>query len=372
MVCLEDWDEMPAAKEEIHDALDERVQIHTRRGPNRILAEHGRVVGLETVACTSVFDASGRFNPQFAKGSEAVLAADTIIMAIGQTSDLAWVRPEDGIALTPRNTINVDPKTLATSAPGVYAGGDVSFGPRNAIDAIANGKKAAQSIHAYLTGNENVDVEVSLTTRGAQIIVANTATESFEAIRQLKAVNPSQYQPDHGAAYPPGPLGHALLQVAQLIKADLGAEILFVDVGGWDTHVNQGTGSSGQLAGRLDDFGLSLAALVQDLGERMADVVVLTMSEFGRTIRENGNAGTDHGHATAMFVLGGPVRGGRVAGRWPGLAPEQRFEQRDLAVTTDFRDLFGEVVARHLGIRQLDVIFPGYDLRPERFPGVLG
>lgn len=176
MVCLEDWHEMPASKEEIHDALDERVQIHTRRGPNRILARNGRVVGLETVACTSVFDSSGRFNPQFAKGTEEVLDADTLIMAIGQTSDLTWVRPEDGIELSPRNTINVDPKTLATSAAGIFAGGDVSFGPRNAIDAIANGKKAAQSIHAYLTGTRDVDVEVALTTRDAEIIIANTGT----------------------------------------------------------------------------------------------------------------------------------------------------------------------------------------------------
>jgi formate dehydrogenase (NADP+) beta subunit len=176
LVCLEDWHEMPATKEEIHDALDERVQIHTRRGPNRILARKGRVIGLETVACTSVFDSSGRFNPQFAKGTEEALDADTIIMAIGQTSDLTWVRPEDGIELTPRNTISVDPKTLATSAAGIFAGGDVSFGPRNAIDAIANGKKAAQSIHAYLTGDREVDVEVVLNTRGAEILVANTGT----------------------------------------------------------------------------------------------------------------------------------------------------------------------------------------------------
>ena len=202
-------------------------------------------------------------------------------------------------------------------------------------------------------------------------VIANTAAESFEAIRQLRSANPGQYRPEGGADYPPGPFGRALLQVAQLIKADLGAEILFVDVGGWDTHVNQGNGGAGQLAVRLDDFGRSLAAFSQDLGERMADVVVLTMSEFGRTVHENGNAGTDHGHATAMFVLGGPVRGGRVVGRWPGLAPEQRYQQRDLEVTTDFRDLFGEVVARHLGVGQLDVIFPGYQLAPERFPGVL-
>ncbi len=201
-------------------------------------------------------------------------------------------------------------------------------------------------------------------------IVANTAAESFEAIRMLKTANPAQYQAEGGADYPKSPFGRSLLQVAQLIKADLGIEIAFVDVGGWDTHVNQGAGQ-GQLAGRLSDFGQSLAAFAQDLGEKMSDVVVLTMSEFGRTVTENGNAGTDHGHATSMFVLGGPVKGGRVAGTWPGLAPEQRHERRDLAVTTDFRDLFGEVVSRHLGIQQLDVVFPGYTLSPDRFPGVL-
>jgi formate dehydrogenase (NADP+) beta subunit len=176
MVCLEDWSEMPASKEEIHDALDERVQIHTRRGPNRILARNGKVVGLETVACTSVFNTSGRFDPQFAKGTEEALDADTIIMAIGQTSDLTWVRPEDRIELTARNTIKVDPTTLSTSAAGIYAGGDVSFGPRNAIDAIANGKKAAQSIHAYLTGDRDVVVHVALGLRDAKIIVAKTRT----------------------------------------------------------------------------------------------------------------------------------------------------------------------------------------------------
>jgi formate dehydrogenase beta subunit len=150
MVCLEDVHEMPASKEEIHDAREEHIQIHTRRGPHRILGSGGKVTGLETVACTSVFDEAGRFNPQFAPHSEQVMDADTIIMAIGQSSDLSWVRPEDGIELTPRSTIKVDPATLATTAPGIYAGGDVSFGPRNAIDAVANGKKAAQSIHAFL------------------------------------------------------------------------------------------------------------------------------------------------------------------------------------------------------------------------------
>jgi|SRR5579859_7141678 len=202
-------------------------------------------------------------------------------------------------------------------------------------------------------------------------IIASTAAESFEAVQLLRRANPTQYVPERGAAYPRGPFGHAMQQVAQLIKADLGMEIAFVDVGGWDTHINQGAGSSGQLAGRLDEFGGALGAFAQDLGDRMADVVVLTMSEFGRTVAENGNAGTDHGHATAMFVMGGGVRGGRVAGTWPGLEREQRYEQRDLAVTTDFRDLFAEVASKQLGITDLDAVFPGYDVSAERFPGVL-
>ncbi len=201
-------------------------------------------------------------------------------------------------------------------------------------------------------------------------IVAATAAESFQAVQMLKQANPTQYQPANGATYPRGPLGHALLQVAQLLKADLGTEIAFVDVGGWDTHINQGAGE-GQLAGRLNELGESLAAFYQDMGDRMGDVVVLTMSEFGRTVAENGNVGTDHGHATAMMVLGGAVRGGRVAGQWPGLAREQLYENRDVQVTTDFRDLFGEVVSRHLGVADLASVFPGYASDPARFPGVI-
>jgi uncharacterized protein (DUF1501 family) len=119
-------------------------------------------------------------------------------------------------------------------------------------------------------------------------------------------------------------------------------------------------------------MGRGLAAFAADLGERMRDIVVLTMSEFGRTVSENGNAGTDHGHATAMLVIGGAVRGGRVAGRWPGLDQAARFQGRDLAVTTDFRDLFGEILVRHLGAPDLRLVFPGWDPDPARFRGVLG
>lgn len=174
MVCLEDWHEMPATKAEIEEALEERIQIHTRKGPNRIIGRDGKVMGLETIDCISVFDEQGRFNPKFAPNTERVMEADTVIMAIGQTSDLSWIHPEDGIEVTPRNTIKVDPTTLATTAPGVFAGGDVSFGPRNAIDAIANGKRAARSIHQFLMGRNIEGVELSLSEREVEIIVYDT------------------------------------------------------------------------------------------------------------------------------------------------------------------------------------------------------
>jgi formate dehydrogenase beta subunit len=174
MFCLEDWSEMPAARDEIEQALEERIHIHTRKGPSRILGKDGKVVGFETIDCVSVFDEQHRFNPKFAPGTESIVDADTVVMAIGQTSDLTWIQPEDGIEITPRNTIKVDPKTLATTAAGIYAGGDVCFGPRNAIDAVANGKHAAQSIHAYLTGEQGKSVELDLREGGVEIIVHDT------------------------------------------------------------------------------------------------------------------------------------------------------------------------------------------------------
>jgi len=201
-------------------------------------------------------------------------------------------------------------------------------------------------------------------------IVATSSEEGFQAVKMLKTANPAQYQPANGAEYPKSPLGNALRQIAQLIKADLGTEIAFADVGGWDTHVNQGS-SEGQLAARLDDFGKTLFSFSQDLGERMADVVVLTMSEFGRTVAENGNIGTDHGHATAMMVLGGGTKGGKVYGRWPTLDPANRYEGRDLAVTTDFRDLFGEIITQQLGTADLSAVFPGYQIDRSKWLGVL-
>ncbi|HZT34241.1 MAG TPA: DUF1501 domain-containing protein [Bryobacteraceae bacterium] len=197
-----------------------------------------------------------------------------------------------------------------------------------------------------------------------------TGRETFEAMRLLEAVSRQPYQPAGGAEYPRGRFGDSLRQIAQLIRADVGVELAFADVGGWDHHVNEvgRSTSEGLLTLRLRELGQALAALWQDLGDRMRDVAVVTMSEFGRTARENGGRGTDHGHANCMFVLGGRVRGGKVYGKWPGLAPEQLYEGRDLALTTDFRDLLGELVCRHLGNRDLAPVFPGYQ---PKFPGLL-
>ena len=198
-----------------------------------------------------------------------------------------------------------------------------------------------------------------------------TGREAFDAIRRLEAASPASYQPANGAEYPRSAYGQALRQIAQLVKADVGLEVAFTESSQWDHHANEG-GANGQLANRLGDFAQGIAALVTDLGSRMQDVVLLTMSEFGRAVAENGNRGTDHGHANAMLVAGGPVKGGKVYGRWPGLAVPQRHERRDLAVTTDFRDVFAEIAVRHLGVRDARTVFPGYAITPARFPGLLG
>ncbi len=195
---------------------------------------------------------------------------------------------------------------------------------------------------------------------GSADLVHSTGAETFDAVKRLREANPSRYTPANGAEYPRSEFGQRLRQVAQLIKSDVGLEIAFADIGGWDTHVNQGA-AAGQLANRFTDFGASISAFVTDLGDRMDDVLVLTMSEFGRMARQNGNGGTDHGHAGAMFAIGGGVAGGRVHGKWPGLAREQLYEGRDLALTTDFRTVFSEAVTKHLGANETAGLFPGFD-----------
>ena len=201
-------------------------------------------------------------------------------------------------------------------------------------------------------------------------VLNGTGKETFEALRQLRSITAKEYVPANKARYPVGNFGESLQQIAQLIKADVGLEIAFAESGGWDTHVNQGS-SQGVLARRLGEFGNGLAALYTDLGDKMSDVVILTMSEFGRTARQNGTNGTDHGHGTCFLTLGGNIKGGKVFGTWPGLAPEQLYENRDLAVTTDFRDVFAEIAQKQMGVRDLKAVFPDYLASPEKFRGIL-
>jgi uncharacterized protein (DUF1501 family) len=194
--------------------------------------------------------------------------------------------------------------------------------------------------------------------------------ETFEAIDQLKQINPDTYQPDNGAQYPKGRFGQSLMEIAELFKADVGLEVAFLDSGGWDHHVNEG-GVQGQLANLLRDLGQGIAAFHQDMGDRMGDVVFVSMSEFGRTAHENGNHGTDHGHANCMFVMGGDIKGGRVYSRWPGMSQGQLYEGRDLAVTTDYRSVLGEIISKHLGDRDLKAVFPGFANDPRQFLGMV-
>ena len=202
--------------------------------------------------------------------------------------------------------------------------------------------------------------------------LGDTGKETFEAVKFLKQANPAKYKPENGAAYPNSPFGQSLLQIAQLIKAGVGLEVAFTDTPGlnWDTHANEGNGR-GQLANLLRNFGESIAALATDLGTRMDDVIILTMSEFGRTARQNGSGGTDHGHGNSMFIIGNSVKGGKVYGDWKGLKSDALFQGQDLAVTTDFRDVFAEIAYKHLGSRDLKKLFPNYSAPEKNFKGIL-
>ncbi|HEY1236231.1 MAG TPA: DUF1501 domain-containing protein [Candidatus Binatia bacterium] len=239
--------------------------------------------------------------------------------------------PFRGVAVGPQM-----PRTLAGSAPALSLSSIEEFRLRNLT--LAPGLE-------------------KLYMNSADPLFRQGGKSLFEAMARLRTIE-SKIPPSTGA-YSAGRLGNGLKQIARLIKAGVGLEVAFTEIEGWDTHVAEG-GATGQLANRLKELGEGLAAFYQDLGDRMNDVVLVTMSEFGRTARENGNRGTDHGHANVMFVLGGGVRGGKVYGRWPGLAPEVLYEGRDLDLTTDYRGVCGEILARHLGQRDLNKIFPGF------------
>ena len=180
----------------------------------------------------------------------------------------------------------------------------------------------------------------------------------FETIDTLQNLDADNYNPTHGANYPEGEFGMALQQVAQLIKADVGLEVACIDLGGWDTHENQGT-LDGEFNYLLSHLGEGLMAFYTDLGERMNAVSMVTMSEFGRRLQENGSYGTDHGHGNIMFLMGGGFKGGQVYSQWPTLAPDA-LSDGDLAITTDYRDVLAEVVQHRLGNPALDQVFPNH------------
>jgi uncharacterized protein (DUF1501 family) len=253
--------------------------------------------------------------------------------------------PFRGVALTP--TL---PRSLSGRAPAVAMASIAAFG-------LHGGSAAGATLQQmYATAVRDV--------------LHGTGQETFEALRFLRTADPSRYRPAPGANYPGGRFADSLAQIAQLIKADVGVELAFTEIGGWDHHAAEG-GAEGQLANRLRELGHGLAAFHRDLADRAGDVALVTLTEFGRTARENGNRGTDHGHASVSFAMGGSVSGGRVYGRWPTLAPDRLYEGRDLAVTTDFRDLLAELLAGHLGARNLGGVFPGYAVECARFPGVM-
>jgi uncharacterized protein (DUF1501 family) len=249
----------------------------------------------------------------------------------------ADARPFRAIALQPGL-----PRSLAGRAPAVALNAIAEFGVRGGPPADALAERLAADYAA-----------------AGDAALRTTGRDAFEAVRILREADPGRIAPAPGADYPAAPIGQRLKQIAQLVKADVGLEIAATDAGGWDTHAGQGA-ARGALASRLKELGDALAAFSTDLGERMADVSVVTMTEFGRTVRENGTRGTDHGHGSVMLVLGGGVKGRRVLARWKGLREQDLYEGRDLPVTTDHREVLSEVLRSHLGVADLAAVFPGF------------
>jgi uncharacterized protein (DUF1501 family) len=252
---------------------------------------------------------------------------------------------------------------MGASLPRILSGSEPAVAINNINDFAVGGRNpgAAPIANAF----------ESMYSQSVDTVLHGTGRETFDAVKMLKSADPGKYKPAPGANYSRGRFGDSLRQLAQLIKADLGVQVAFADIGGWDHHVNEGS-SQGQLANVLGDFSQSLAAFWTDLGDLGEDTVVITMSEFGRTARENGTRGTDHGHANVMLVLGGPVKGGRVYGRWPGLDQSQLYEGRDLAVTTDFRNIISEALEHHLGNKSLQQVFPGFEAEQRKYLHFLG
>jgi uncharacterized protein (DUF1501 family) len=298
-------------------------------------------------------------------------------VALTQTLPRVLRGTSPAVALARIDDFQVRDDLAAAEAGGMGPGGRRRNGPngpgsradRPRTEAAPQGAMGSETAPPT-KGDSSASAFEKLYADAAKDMLGNAGRETFEAIEALKVADPSKYAPRAGVSYPRGRLGDSLKQMAQLIKADLGVELAFVDIGGWDHHTAEG-GATGQLANLLRQFGGSLGAFNADLGDRMNDVVVMTMTEFGRTVRENGNRGTDHGHGSVSFLMGGPVKGGRVYGSFPSLSEENLYEGRDLPVNTDFRDVVGEVLTKHVGITNLRPVFPNYEVKPKAFVGAL-
>jgi uncharacterized protein (DUF1501 family) len=233
-----------------------------------------------------------------------------------------------------------------------------SFYGDNAAIAISNLQDFAIQMRGNnMAANTAAKSFEELYDKTSSSLLSKTGKESFEAMKILKSADVKSYRPANGAVYPASPLGNSLKQIAQLIKMDVGTEIAFAECGGWDTHFNQGT-EAGTFARNVEDLSNSITAFWTDLGQLQDDVEVMTMTEFGRTVHQNGSNGTDHGRGSCMFILGNDVNGGKVHGKVPELAVENLEDRRDLPVTTDFRAVFDEVATAHLRIRDNGKLFP--------------
>ncbi len=229
---------------------------------------------------------------------------------------------------------------------------------------------ALRSLQDFALGGKNMPA-VNLAARSFEelydhttsSLLAKTGRESLEAVKALGNASVKNYQPANGAQYPNSPLGNALKQIAQLIRMEVGLEVAFAESGGWDTHFNQGT-ANGSFARNVADLGDSIRAFWTDLGQLQDEVTLMTTTEFGRTVKQNGSNGTDHGRASCCFVLGHDVLGGRVYGNLQPLAPENLEDGRDLPVTTDFRAVFADVAQRHLRLCNDAGLFPGWEGSP--------
>lgn len=337
----------PSSKEGSCLDLDGRFGFHPALKPLRDLYKKGRLAVIEAVgspdSTRSHFDAQD-FMESAAPGDKS----------IGD----GWLN----------RYLSVDGKPDATAFRGVSMGQMLPRSLQGDADTIAMGSVQGFDIRGGASTGLARGRYQTLYDQETDSLLSGTARDLFEAIEFLKKANPAQHRTAPGVQYPPGRLGRDLSELARLLKSGVGVEVAFVDVGGWDHHVNEG-GANGQLANLVRQVGRAMSAFHLDLGDRMEDTVVLTVSEFGRTVRENGNGGTDHGHANLMLAMGGPVKGGKIYGRWPGLDRDRLFEGRDLALTTDFRDVFAEVLVRHLGTTRTEGVFPGFEVDPGRFKG---